>query len=91
MNDRKIVKNINSPTCLPQYRHSTYVTQSTKCDPADKPFFCASLPAFEGVAGVSSADFNKVRKAIDKAISNGEKYWGWTETDRTTHLIKKKK
>ena len=90
-NNRKKVKCKNSPNCLPQYKHSTYITQSTKCSTANKPFFCVALPAFEGVAGISSKDFNKVRKAIDKAIFNGEKYWGWTETDRTSHLIKHNK
>jgi len=91
MNDRREVKAINSKDCLPQYKREFTITSSTKCDPADKPFFCASLPAFEGVAGVSSADIKEVCKAIDKAIANGEKYWGWTDSDRTTHLIKVRK
>ena len=90
-NDRKKVKAINSPDCLPQYRQEYTITTSTKCDPADKPTFIWSLPAFEGQRSDHSKDIKDMRKSIDKAIANGEKYWGWTDTDRTTHMIKRKK
>lgn len=89
-NDRKLVNvpySANDPTW---HSDKKYPTNATKCDPADKPYFFSDLPAFESYRNVSSADIDVVRKAIDKAISNGEKYWGWTESDRTTHLIKRK-
>lgn len=90
-NDRKMVKVPYSPNDPTWHSDKMCPTKATKCDPADKPYFYVELPAFELYKNEHSHNINDIRKAIDKAISNGEKYWGWTETDRTTHLIKRKK
>ena len=89
-NNRIMVPCSYSPNDPTWHKYKKSPTRSTKVDDANKPYFLVELPYFSGMGRkYDSGNINDIRRIIDSVIKTGEEFYGWTETDRTTHMIKR--